>query len=185
MRKGFTLIELLVVTFLIFLLSAMVFLNYRGIDERFALERSTHKLSQDIRRASELAMSVKELNGTIPNGYGIYLVQGSTFYTLYADTSPDEKYTPGADIVVETIYLEKGIQIYNLSPALVSVNFKPPNPTVKISPASSEATITLSSIKDVSKTKTVKVNTAGLVDIVQGKDLPPVGLGGGRLSLAN
>lgn len=169
--KGFTLVELLVVTSIIILLSAIILPNYRGIERQFALQRSAHKLAQDIRRAGEMAMSTKEFQGKVPAGYGIYLKQGERDYLLYADTNPpkgNEKYD-GGDGKIETINLEKGVYIKNISPSSLSINFKPPIPTVKIKTGagqdSASAVITLSLESDSTKTKIIKVNSAGLIDV--------------------
>ncbi len=171
MNKSFTLIELIVVTSIIILLSAIVFPNYRGIERQFALQRSAHKLAQDIRRAGEMAMSTKEFQGKVPAGYGIYLKQGERDYLLYADTNPsqgNEKYD-GGDGKIETINLEKGVYIQNISPSSLSINFKPPIPTIKIKTKGEDSTtavITLSLESDSTKTKIIKVNSAGLINVI-------------------
>lgn len=164
-QKGFTLIELLTVFGIIIFLSAIILINYRTSGEQFALQRSAHKLTHDIRRAAELAMSSKEFQGNIPQGgYGIHLRQANDdYYILYADTNGNEKYD-AVDGKVETIYFEKGVFIKFLSKNNLSINFKPPNPTVKID-TSPTVTITLSLQSDSSRIKTIKVNDAGLIEV--------------------
>jgi len=46
----------------------------------------------------------------------------------------------------------------------LNIVFTPPFPTVTISAAASEATIVLSLQDDASKTRTVKINKAGLIE---------------------
>jgi len=169
--KGFTLIELLAVTAIITILTAAILVNYRNSEQQFALQRSTHKLAQDIRRAGEMAMSAKECcGGIVPQGYGIWLEQGSSNYILYADTQPfsgDEFYTSFSE-KIETIELEKGVVIQGINTAngKVGINFKPPTPTIKIkyqiSNEINEVVITLASSGNV---KTVKINAVGLVEV--------------------
>lgn len=171
---GFTLIEALLVISIIGILSAIVIPNYQGASRQLALERSAHKLAQDIRSAGEMAMSARELaGGEVTAGYGIYTSTASsvTSYILYADrqATKDEKYTDSSEDV-ETISLEKDVQIKSVevqgvSQSSLSLNFRPPSPTVKFSPSGSVATITLYLPKDPSRTKTIRVNIAGLVDI--------------------
>lgn len=168
MKKGFTLIELLVVLGIIIFLSSIVFINYRGAGKDLSLQRSAHKLTQDIRKAGELAMSAREFQGQVPKGgYGIHLKFPSetTSYILYADKNGNEKFdSEMTDGLVETIFFEEGVFIQSISDNNLSINFKPPNPKVKIKGLST-AIITLSLQSDPSKTKTVKVNLAGLVEV--------------------
>lgn len=175
---GFTLIELLVVIGIIILLSVIILPNYRTAAAQFALERSAHKLAQDIRRAAEMAMSAKELpsGGGMPaGGYGVYFDIGwhNKGYRLYADTKPPagNEFFTSADTIIETIELEKGviIQGINTPPNKVGINFKPPAPTVKIKYSAAdevgEVIIVLALESDSTKTKTIKVNKAGLIDV--------------------
>ena len=53
--KGFTLIELLVIVSITVLMTVVVFSNYGKNNEIFALERSSQKLAQDLRRTQEMA----------------------------------------------------------------------------------------------------------------------------------
>lgn len=165
MEKGFTLIELLTVLAIISILSSVSFAYYREGEKEFALLRSAHKLAQDIRRAQEMAMGARECcDGKIPAGYGIHLKKNDDFYLLYADTNPpkgNENYDNDEEI--EKIFFEKGIYIKNLSPSNVSINFKPPEPKVKISGDADELEIVISLKDRPEKEKKIKVNRAGLV----------------------
>jgi len=179
MEKGFTLVELLVVIGIISLLTALILPNFRGGESQFALQRSANKLSQDIRRAQQMALSAKECQpcgGIFPEtGYGIILdnAWSTRQYRLYADThGKNEFFTPN-DTIVETIDLEKGVIIKEISLppntySSVSINFKPPDPITNIKynigpPGQSLTIITLALETDPNKTKTVKVNKAGLI----------------------
>lgn len=181
--KGFTLVEILVVVAVIFILSLIILPNYRSSASQFTLVRAAHKMAQDIRRASEMAMSAKECSpppascpvggGVPPGGYGFYIDKGvDDSYKIYADSgSPPgpERYTSGEEI--ETIYLEKDVYIkdFNPSSANFSINFKPPAPTIKIKDGGGidkdNVTITIALRADSSKTKTIKINKAGLIDV--------------------
>jgi Tfp pilus assembly protein FimT len=173
---GFTLVELLVSIFIIILISGIIFANYRVGGQQFALQRSANKLAQDIRRAQAMAMGAAACPagtacaGQVPPGYGIYLSQGNTNYLLYADTNPaggNQNYD-GGDASIETINLEKGVKILSASPSSFSINFKPPDPIIIIRGSAgdvSTATITLALLTDTSKTKTITVNSAGLIEI--------------------
>ena len=168
---GFTLIELMVVITVITILTVIILPDYKIGGQGFALQRSGYELAQNIRRAQEMAMSAKKFDGTVPFGYGIYLKAGDLNYILYADTVPaggDQKWGTG-DGLVETIEIETGIKIKSVSPASLSINFSPPEPKTKISgtgvPDGTEAVIILAVIDDPLRTKTIRVNRAGLVSI--------------------
>jgi len=97
--NGFTLVELLVIIFIIMLMSGIIFANYRQSGQRLALQRSANKLAQDIRRVQEMATSVKEFQGIIPEGgYGIRFRMDERgrppiyTYIIYADCNKNAKY---------------------------------------------------------------------------------------------
>jgi len=168
MSKSFTLVEILVVAGIIIVMSAIIFPNYRGIDSQFALERSAYKLAQDVRRAAEMAMSTEEFDGEIPKGgYGIYLeLSWENSYKIYADKNGNEEFDEKKDGEIETINLEKGVYIKDISPSSLSINFRPPVPTVKINGKDfTSATITISLKSDPTRIKIIKVNSAGLIDL--------------------
>lgn len=178
--KGFTLIEILVVISIIALLSVLTLSQYKTGQRSLALQRSAHKLAQDIRRAQEMAMSARELpGGGLPSGgYGVCFdkVAGPADYDIfiYADTTtPEERYDPG-DQVIENIVLEKEVKVKevkidSLSPNRLSVNFKPPDPKVKLrggvgDPVAYDETRIIICLKtDENKTRTIRVNKAGLI----------------------
>jgi prepilin-type N-terminal cleavage/methylation domain-containing protein len=176
-KAGFTLAELLVVTAVILILTALILPNYRAGGSQFALERSAHKLAQDLRTAEEMAMSAKKFQDQIPSGgYGIYFNKGEPlYYVLFADLNGNYQYDEGE--LVKNFLLEKEVQIKTLSTNIrfdissLSIVFCPPDPTVEIyvetypTDNSKEAIITLSLKSDSSQTKEVSVNKAGLTDI--------------------
>lgn len=183
-NSGFTLVEILVVISIIIIMSGIVFVGYREGERQLILQRAANKLAQDIRRVEEMAMSAKECQpcgGGVPvGGYGVYFDKSNpSSYIIYADTQPpqgNEFYTPG-DNVVETLQLESGVFIQNINttPEKVGINFKPPDPAIMIKFPNGggngqeitalDAIITLALTADPSKTKTIKVNKVGRIDI--------------------
>lgn len=161
--NGFTLIEILVTIGIISLLTALILPNFRQGQKAFALQRSAHQLSQDIRKIQEMAMSAKGLPAapaSFKGTYGIKIEIGSADYILFADLDNDYVFDLGE--AIETVSLEKGVRIGNLSPSLPSsITFTPPDPTTNVI---ASAVITLSLAND-DQTKTVKVNKAGLISI--------------------
>ncbi len=148
MSKGFTLIELLVVTAIIVLLSALILPNYRTGDQQLALQRSSYKLAQDLRRAQELALSSQKFGEDIPAGYGAYFnVSDPTHYVLFADVDGDDAYDDPTE-KVEKVDLEESIELSYLLPASpLTIIFSPPDPTTKFFPDATTASIVIEAKK--------------------------------------
>jgi prepilin-type N-terminal cleavage/methylation domain-containing protein len=161
--KGFTLIELLVVIGLILFFSALIFPNFNFGEKNLALERSSAKLVQDLRRAQEMAMSAKKFTGapgTFKGAYGIYFVKDSLNYILFADLDDDQVLDSGE--AIETLVLEKKVKISDLLPSSpLVITFTPPNPTTKINPSSGPPDMII--LTNDIRTKNIRVNKAGLV----------------------
>jgi len=170
MKTGFTLIELLVIIGIIVLLTAITLPHYRTGERQFALQRSAHKLAQDLRRAQEMAMSAREFQGEVPKGgYGIRIEQKDKDYILYADINNNQQFD-GGDGEVEVINLEQGIKISDISlGSFSSINFKPPDPKTKIfgqlDDNADEIKITLAIEAEPGITRIIIVNRAGLIAI--------------------
>ena len=171
-NNGFTLAELLVVTGIILLLTALILPNYRAGERSLALQRSAHKLSQDLRRAQEMAMSAKEFEGQVHPRYGVEFDMNSSLnsYIIFADVNDNGKREP-ADQIVETIDLEKKVTIQQLftgeppvSQNKIWITFKPPDPITEIRDPSAGG-LSLAGIQLVAdnQTRTIKINKAGLI----------------------
>lgn len=168
--KGFTIPELLVSVFIIVLMTGISILSWRSGEAALALGRAAHKLSQDVRKATELAQRAQSLvppltcaPGTV-SGYGIYISSATpTSYTLYAECNGNQEYNVGVDAVFQTVTLERQIQI---TPATLSILFVPPVPTITIQPGNlQEARIILSVAGDPARSKTITITTKGIIDI--------------------
>jgi len=163
---GFTLIELVVVTSIIVLITALILPNYRAGDQQLSLQRAVHKLTQDLRRAQEMALSSQEFDNQTPAGYGIYFDKNQpTKYILFADIDGDGQYfNPDPEEMVEEITLEGQAIISDLSPETLStlnIVFVPPDPDVSFYPDADSASITIKTEEE----KTVQINKAGLIYI--------------------
>ena len=177
--RGFTIIELLVVISIIAILSGIVLIDYQSGQQALALQRAANKLAQDIRRVQEMAMSAKECEecgGVVPEGYGIFLDASNPYqYIIYAETGGNDEFFQGdpPDTKLADIEFEEGIFIppggIDTSPGKVGINFKPPDTITKIKWSGTdevdEVTITLAIEADPSKTKTIKVNKVGRIEI--------------------
>ena len=144
MNKGFTIIEFVVVIAIIVILTGLIIPNYRSSNTNLSLQRSGHKLSQDLRRAQEMAISAKEFEGEVPEGYGIYLHENEPKqYILFADIDGNQEYS-GLNEQVEEIILEKNIEIrdfYPIHQSSLNIVFLPPDPSTIFSPDAVSAVI--------------------------------------------
>lgn len=182
-NKGFSLIEILIVIIIMAILSVVIFANYRSGQQQFVLQRATYKLAQDIRRVQVMAGLVEDACKKFDNdfhadyeyGYGIFLEMTpepeTKKYELIADCNGDGKQSSG-DEIIETIDFEEGIKVKELkidglNKNKISVVFSPPDPSVfiKNGGAGNLAEIVISLEEDLTKTKTIIVNKAGLIDI--------------------
>lgn len=159
-QSGFTLIELLTVAAIVIFMTVLTLPNYVAGAKDYALQRSSHKLAQDLRKAQEMATASQEFNGrAVPGGYGLYLQRNSNVYVLFADTNSNKMYD-GPVEAVEALGVEEGVDISFLSPLYyLTIVFVPPNPTTIITPDASWAVITLNGKKNI------RVNKAGLIEI--------------------
>ena len=179
-KSGFTLVEMLVVMAIVSILSVVVLANYEWGGHQYSLRRSAGYLSQDLRRAQEMAMSAQGVEGgkIPPGGYGVHLDLGENQYIIFAERSDplNYKYDRGVDTVVSVTQMEENIQINKLDierpgggrgvPADLDITFTPPNPTIRASGGTDYlvAVIKLQSSKTDS-TVSVRVSRSGLIEI--------------------
>lgn len=173
LEKGMTLVEMLIVIAIVAVMTTIVFGNYGKGKESLALERAGQKLFQDLRRTQELIMSGAPADGI--NACGIYFNKTSgneTKYLLYNNVNANYYYEGGTDFVRETINIESSIKICDIkdnaaSVDAVSVSFMPPEPVTGIDGNYSghEASIVLCIIGDTAKTRTIKINNLGRIEI--------------------
>lgn len=171
-EKGFTLVELLVGVAVIVILTLVLLPSWKGGEGSLALERTASKISQDIKRTAELALSAKPFScgsGSI-SGYGIFFDSAvPASYLIFADCNGNRKYDAGTDGVAETMQIESAVRIQAAVPSALSISFVPPDPLVSIKNAtggdSATAQITLALVSDSSQTRVITVNARGVESI--------------------
>lgn len=161
--NGFTLVELLVVAGVVVFLLVITIPLYRVGESQSNLQRASHRLAQDIRRAQEMAVSAQEFQGQpVPGGYGVHFEIALNSYILFADKTENQMYNAEAGEKVEEAELEKGVKITGLSSLPLDIVFAPPDPEVFITAGTGEASIEL----DLQGQKQrITVNKAGLIEI--------------------
>lgn len=178
-KKAFTLVELAVIVSIVALMTVVLFANYGKNSDTFALERAGQKLSQDLRRTQEMAMSgTDRASYASSNGYGIYFDNTSETtakkYIIYVNNNTNKYYDSAsvADSIKETINIDSGIRICSIKDnsttvTTLSVSFEPPDPLTYINSnyTAHEATITLCVIKNNAETRTIKINNIGRIEV--------------------
>ncbi|MBI2124054.1 MAG: type II secretion system protein [Candidatus Wildermuthbacteria bacterium] len=167
--RGFTIPELLISVFIIVLMTAITLPNWRTGETALALDRAAHTLSQNIRKATELAQRAQFYQCTTGSisGYGMYISSAAPVsYILYVECNGNDTYNAGSDAIFQTTTLENRIQITSATPSSFSAFFVPPVPTITIQPGGlTQAQVTLSVVGDPSRSKTITITTKGIIDI--------------------
>lgn len=166
-QLGFSMIELLVVISIIGLVATLALVNYRNGQRKYILTQAVQQLVSDIRKTQNMALSGFDISSQY-NGYGIYIAKNESSYLIYGNKNSDPNYQPSDDII-ETISLPVIINIKSVSPASnkLHVFFEPPQPITYLNgnnTAGVSENITLE-LEDFSLSKTVRVSTAGLIQV--------------------
>ncbi len=163
-KKGFTLIEILVVIFIVGLLSAVVFSNFRQGEKEYSLNANAQGLISELRKAQSMAMSGAGVSSGSYYGYGIHFSEDSAnSYILFGDKDNDRRYD--SDELIKTITLSPLIRIKELTASPLDVFFESPDPTTYFNANSSPGVSVdiVLEIEGASKTKSVHINTSGLI----------------------
>lgn len=186
-KRAFSVIEMIVTMTIILILTTIVLVGYRKGGQQLALNRAAHKLTQDIRRAQELAMSSTPFedgaSSLVPFGYGIFFtISEEKSYSLFADVNGN-KYFDTGEQVGEPIAFEEGIEISDLQKAAgegggnlteVAIVFHPPDPEIFffwkpgmsiVNIPGNKVSVIIKSADDSLGTRRISVNKAGLVDL--------------------
>lgn len=175
-EAGFTLFELLIVIGILSIMAAVLFANSNAGQATLAAQRSTQLVVEALREAENNALGAKVAGSpsAIPlGGWGVSFHAGSD-PILFADVDGNHEYDAGTDVLVSTIVLDEHAPIAALSAiggnGNLDVVFLAPNPSVYINgivttPASADATITVTATFGGSATKVVHVNAIGAISV--------------------
>lgn len=143
-ENGYSLIELLTVIAIMGIMAALSVASYSAKKKSTALDKAVREVAIDLRRVQSMAMNTATFGGAVPpGGYGVYLTTTSPNnkkYIDFADLDGGNDYDGGeamndrsfdSNITISSIKVGNASPPTNVSPVL-TVNFIPPNPTVKI-----------------------------------------------------
>lgn len=173
-QKGLTLIELMAVVTMIVIVTGIVFANYGIGRDSLALERAGQKLYQDFRLAINVAMA----GSTDFKGMGIYFNTSTDAdrrkYIMYKNMNLDPTIWNRTGNYTDTVInIEPGVEIGSISSGspltAATIYFKSPYPTTYLNSTPtripSSISIQLRMISDHNRTRTVTVNSSGMIDI--------------------
>ena len=151
-QKGLTTVEFIVIVSIIFITAFIVSANYPEIQKELALQRASHKIAQDLRRAQTAAMSAK------CNPCKIIFKKEEEGYEIKYEI-------PGQPTVSELVNLEKGVEITSLFPTSpLTISFSPPNPTTSINGEIFGLDAEIVIFNGI-RSKSVKINNIGRIEI--------------------
>jgi len=195
-KGGFTLIEMITSVSLIVIITAIFIANYRSSNKRSDLIMTAQKLVADIHAAQNNTLGlIKYGNEVPPGGWGIHFDENNPLeYTMFADldrsasTEPPDIYPADAGFMsydnttegdidkgARVVKLPQGISIIELNTgddadgsSIANVSFLPPDPKTNIFNGVSTSTFLEITLKEAreNKTKTVRVNFLGLVEVI-------------------
>jgi Tfp pilus assembly protein FimT len=159
--KGFSVVETLVVIFIIVLLTTLFAVNYKSGQQRYALNSAVQRLSADLHRAQNFALSGSTQGASTPTGYGIHVIPGAppTQYVLFYNTAG--RVYGGTSVSLDTITLPGGVSI----DTGFDIFFEPPDPTTYINgqPSNSRTFILTSPVGAL--TKNITVYASGRIEL--------------------
>lgn len=177
MNKGFTVVEIVVVLGIMVIITGIMLFNVGSEKQNSALFRSAQKLSLDLRKVENYALSSKVFKDSkVPCGWGIHFNgAGSTSYIIFADTAlftncSDRDYKRSSSSEdLETVNLEAGVKIdnINIDNTISDVTFTPPAPIVSFGSIYGGRVnidrIDISLINNKSSTRKITINKTGFI----------------------
>lgn len=137
---GFSLIEVLVVIFIISLVSGSILAGYLRSQGSYYALKAAQKLSVDLRRAQNMALSGTLQGAIVPAGYGIH-IKSDNGYSLFYNVSQESIFYDDS-VILDDLTLDNA----TLSPVGTSIFFQPPEPETCVNGSNTDSqTITITS----------------------------------------
>lgn len=124
--SGFTLFEMTIVVAMISILAAIVVIQFSQASDPVELDNAEAVVAADIRQMIALSQqgAIEPTTGTVPKGYGVIFLQGSSAYQLYAEYDGNDRYDTdpsSSDVIIDEIDLQtdeliSSVQISGCSP---------------------------------------------------------------------
>lgn len=139
-NEGFTLIEVLVSIAIFVIIFTLGIVNYRQGEHSDIFRLQAFSIEDSIRNVQNMSLTGREIEGIIPNAYGIFLNGVDDNIIIYGDINGNNIFENGIDLIYSTEFLEEDIEFnlhsLNCYTVLNSMDldivFTPPEPTVLI-----------------------------------------------------
>jgi hypothetical protein len=182
-RPGFTIVELVVASGIVIMLSLLVIANFKGSNQRAALDNEAERLGSILRQANINSLIGLTVGGVRPaGGFGLYLAtcESDCSYSLFADTDSNSDHlydqSTGDTLVQEFGMFDDNVYIDQLvlplsegqsQPNNLSIAFVPPQGLVFVngSDTFSEAKITLGFANSSDQRTITLTSKSGQIDI--------------------
>ncbi len=157
--------ELMVSFGVVALLAGVVLARYRVLSTRFNIVNESHNTVQNLRTVQEHSISGKEIEGFLPDSFGLYLDSSNAgLYLLYADQNNNQRYDVGEEM--REVELEKNFYFDLDGASEVDINFEGPSPvtTIWVDDSLKESTeLYITSLKGSPPDQKIRVNKGGLI----------------------
>lgn len=117
-------VEIVIMLAIVIIISAVVLVNFPSISDNIVLQKAVQQFALKLRQIQNQSLAVRPVAGplgpVVPAAVGIYLAPAfPSRYIIFADTCPappanNKIYDAGCDTIMETVNVEKGVQLSEL-----------------------------------------------------------------------
>ncbi len=112
-------VEVVIMLGIITIISSVVLANFPSVSGSINVQKTAQRFALNIRKAQNQALAVRAVQGptgpVVPRSVGINITTAApTTYIMFAETTVNNRYEAGTDILIETFNTEAGIQLFEL-----------------------------------------------------------------------
>ncbi len=138
-RLGFTLMEVLISMSIFIIILSLTMVNHRQGEHTNTFRLQSLNVEDSIRGVQNMALTGKEIDGSIPDAYGIYFSETGNNVVVYGDDG-DNLFDDSNDSIYSEMSLDGGVGFNSYTlfcdefvpSASLNIVFVPPQPTMII-----------------------------------------------------
>jgi prepilin-type N-terminal cleavage/methylation domain-containing protein len=139
-KQGFTLIEVLISMAIFIIILSLSMVNHRQGEHTNTFRLQAFNIEDSIRSVQNMALTGKEISGSIPRAYGIFFSETGNNIIVYGDFDGDNLFDDSNDKIYSQGVLDGGVGFNRytsscggpVSSASLNIAFIPPQPTMII-----------------------------------------------------